>query len=137
VDGPSVSMPQLLVDATRLEGDDRLVARSVRPSRVVAAAGMGMVNTSILGRSTQGAAPTGIEAGAPERHFLRAIQIRQQHNIVTPGSTNLVYGLTWQNSPWFAATSSSGHACTSGSMHSHPSLSALSARARGWKRMSL
>jgi E3 ubiquitin-protein ligase RNF5 len=88
VDGPSVSMPQLLVDATRLEGDDRLVVRSVRPSRVVAAAGMGMVNTSILGRSTQGAAPTGIEAGAPELHFLRAIQIRQQHNIVTPGSTN-------------------------------------------------
>ena len=42
--------------ATGLEGDDLLVARSVRPSRVAAAARMEMVNTSILGRSTQGAA---------------------------------------------------------------------------------
>ena len=41
--------------------------------------------------------------------------------------------------PWLhlACTSSGGHACTSGSMHRHPSLSALSARERCWKRMSL
>jgi hypothetical protein len=96
VDGPSVSMPQHLVDATRLEGDDRLVARSVRPSRVVAAAGMGMVNTSILGRSTQGAAPTAIEEGAPELHFLRAIQIRQTAStdqIVWSGQSNTLIAL--------------------------------------------
>jgi len=56
VDGPSVCVPQLLVAAIGLEGDDLPVARSMHPSRVVAAVGMGMVNTSILWRSTQGAA---------------------------------------------------------------------------------
>jgi len=34
VNGPSVSGPQLLVAATRLEGDDLPVAWSVRPSPV-------------------------------------------------------------------------------------------------------
>nr|AGT15935.1 zinc finger, C3HC4 type family protein [Saccharum hybrid cultivar R570] len=69
--------------------DGLLVARSVRPSRVAAATGMEMVNTSTLGQSTQGAAATAIEAGAPELRFLRVIQISQQHNIVRPGSANL------------------------------------------------
>ena len=55
---------------------------------VAAAAGMEMVNTSILGMSTQGAAATAIDAAAPELRFLSAIQISQQHNIVTPGSAN-------------------------------------------------
>ena len=64
------------------------MARSVRPSRVAAANGMKMVNTSILAQSTQGAAATAIDAAAPELRFLSAIQISQQHNIVTPGSTN-------------------------------------------------
>jgi len=71
-----------------LEGDDLLVARSVRSSRAAAAARMEMVNTSILGRSTQGAAASAIEAGAPGLRFVKAIQIRQQHNIVMPGSAN-------------------------------------------------
>ena len=61
--------------ATGLDRDDLPVARSVRPSRVAAANGMKMVNTSILGRSTQGAAATAIEAGALELRFLRAIHI--------------------------------------------------------------
>ena len=74
--------------ATGLEGDDLLVARSVRPSRIAAAARMEMVNTSILGRSTQGAAASAIEAGAPGLRFVKAIQIRQQHNIVMHGSAN-------------------------------------------------
>jgi len=60
----------------------------VHPSRVAAAAGMEMVNTSILGRSTQGAAATAIEAGVPGLRFMKAIQIREQQNIVTPGSAN-------------------------------------------------
>ncbi|KAG0522642.1 hypothetical protein BDA96_07G055000 [Sorghum bicolor] len=65
--------------------DGLLVARSVRPSRVAAATGMEMVNTSTLGQqSTQGAAATTIEL-----RFLRMIQISQQHNIVRPGSANL------------------------------------------------
>jgi E3 ubiquitin-protein ligase RNF5 len=68
------------------------VARSVHPSRVAAANGMKMVNTSILGRSTQGAAAIAIEGGAPELHFLRAIQISQQHNIVMPGPANHSHG---------------------------------------------
>jgi len=53
---------------------------------------MKMVNTSILAQSTQGAAATAIEAGAPEHHFMRAIQISQQHNIVMPGSANHSHG---------------------------------------------
>ena len=88
MDGPSVCVPQLLVAAIGLEGDDLPVARSMHPSRVVAGVGMGMVNTSILGRSTQGAAATAIEAGVPWLRFMKAIQIRQQHNIVMPGSAN-------------------------------------------------
>ena len=64
----------------------------MHPSRVAAAAGMEMVNTSILGRSTQGAAATAIEAGAPELRFLREIQISQQHNIVMTGSANHSHG---------------------------------------------
>ena len=75
-----------------MDRDDLPVARSVRPSRVAAANGMKMVNTSILGRSTQGAAATAIEAGAPELRFMRAIQISQQHNIVMPGSANHSHG---------------------------------------------
>jgi len=74
--------------ATGLEGDDLLVATSVHPSRVAAAARIEMVNTRILGRSTQGAAATAIEAGVPGLRFMKAIQFRQQHNIVTPGSAN-------------------------------------------------
>jgi len=53
---------------------------------------MEMVNTSILGMSTQGAAATAIEAGAPELRFLREIQISQQHNIVMTGSANHSHG---------------------------------------------
>jgi hypothetical protein len=63
MDCPSVSVPHLLVaPATRLEGDDLLVARSAHPSSIAAAAGMGMVNTSILGQSSHGASTSTIEA---------------------------------------------------------------------------
>ena len=88
VDGANVSRSQLLVAATGLEGDDLPLVRFVRPSRV-AAGGMEM-NTSILRRSSQGAAA--IEAGTPELLFQRVIQISQQHNIVMPGSANHSHG---------------------------------------------
>ena len=147
-----------------MDRDDLPVARSVRPSRVAAANGMKMVNTSILAQSTQGAAATAIEARAPELRFLRTIQISQQHNIVIwqDQQTTVMVQLAPMLIVWSGqyspvtycnysfecnicldtakqpvVTPSAGHACTSGSMHRHPSLSALSARERCWKRMSL
>lgn len=89
VDGANVSRSQLLVAATGLEGDDLPVVRFVRPSRVTAG-GMEMVNTSVLRRSSQGAAA--IEAGSPELRFQRLIQISQQHSIVRPASVNRSQG---------------------------------------------
>jgi hypothetical protein len=71
---------------------------------------------------------------------VEAVLLRRMAPVTATPALSVISVLTWLNSPWLhhVATSSAGHACSSGSMHSHPSLSGLSARSRyWWKRTSL
>jgi hypothetical protein len=63
---------------------------------------------------------------------VEAVLLRRMAPVTATSALSVISVLTWLNSPWLhhVATSSAGHACSSGSMHSHPSLSALSARSR-------
>jgi hypothetical protein len=63
---------------------------------------------------------------------VEAVLLRRMAPVTATPALSVISVLTWLNSPWLhhVATSSAGHACSSGSMHSHPSLSGLSARSR-------
>ena len=70
---------------------------------------------------------------------VEAVLLRRMAPVTATPDLSVISVLTWLNSPWLhhVATSYAGHACSSGSMHSHPSL-ALSAKSRyWWKRTSL
>jgi len=70
---------------------------------------------------------------------VEAVLLRRMARVTATPALSVISVLIKLNSLWLhlVATSSVGHACSSGSMHSHPSLTALPARARCWKRMSL
>jgi len=63
---------------------------------------------------------------------VEAVLLRRMAPVTATPDLSVISVLTWLNSPWLhhVATSYAGHACSSGSMHSHPSLSALSPRSR-------
>jgi len=63
---------------------------------------------------------------------VEAVLLSRMAPVTATPDLSVISVLTWLNSPWLhhVATSYAGHACSSRSMHSHPSLSALSAKSR-------
>ena len=82
--------------------------------------------------NSTGAAPEAPRTGEPKESLAPAVAGESEKDDSCGCNSNFECNicLTWLKSPWLhlAATSSAGHACTGGSMHSHPSVNALSAR---------